>query len=73
MINRPRLRRKDVPEYLRTKHGIDIAEATLRKLATVGGGPAMQYMGRFPLYHVDDLDAWVETKLTKKALSTSDR
>ena len=23
MFDRPRLRRKDVPEYLRTKHGID--------------------------------------------------
>lgn len=64
MIDRPRLRRKDVPEHLRIKHGNDIRPATLRKLACVGGGPPMQYMGRIPLYHVEDLDALVQIKLS---------
>ena len=70
---RPRLRRSDVPAYLATKHGIDIAVATLAKMATVGGGPAMQYSGRIPLYAVSDLDMWAEARLSRVVHSTSDR
>ncbi|WP_273725073.1 hypothetical protein [Brucella gallinifaecis] len=73
MNDRPRLRRKDVPEYLRTKHGIDISRSTLEKLATNGGGTAMQYQGRFPLYHKADLDVWAEQKLSPSVRSTSER
>lgn len=73
MSDRPRLRRKDVPEYLRTTHGIDIAYATLQKMASVGGGPSMQYNGRIPLYHKDDLDAWANERLSPTVRSTSER
>lgn len=70
---RPRLRRSDVPAYLASTHGIDIAVATLAKMATVGGGPAMQYSGRIPLYAITDLDAWAEERLGKSVRSTSER
>jgi hypothetical protein len=70
---RPRLRRSDVPTYLATKHGIDIAVSTLAKMATVGGGPAMQYSGRIPLYAVTELDVWAEERLGKSVRSTSER
>lgn len=70
---RPRLRRTDVPSYLAAKHGIDIAVSTLAKMATVGGGPMMQYSGRIPLYHVNDLDTWAESRLSGSVRSTSDR
>lgn len=70
---RPRLRRVDVPAYLASKHGIDIAVSTLAKMATVGGGPAMQYSGRIPLYHLRDLDEWAEERLSKSVRSTSER
>ncbi|WLD96030.1 hypothetical protein PX860_10670 [Agrobacterium leguminum] len=70
---RPRLRRFDVPAYLASKHGIDIAVSTLAKMATVGGGPAMQYSGRIPLYHINDLDAWACERLTGSVRSTSER
>ncbi|WLP53235.1 hypothetical protein [Agrobacterium fabrum] len=70
---RPRLRRIDVPNYLASKHGIDIAVSTLAKMATVGGGPAMQYSGRIPLYHLRDLDQWAEERLSKSVRSTSER
>ncbi|MEJ5084810.1 helix-turn-helix transcriptional regulator [Brucella pseudogrignonensis] len=73
MIDRPRLRRKDVPEYLRTTHGIDISRSTLEKLATNGGGPSMQYQGRFPLYHKSDLDRWAEQKISPSVSSTAER
>lgn len=70
---RPRLRRIDVPTYLASKHGIDIAVSTLAKLATVGGGPAMQYSGRIPLYRLSDLDEWAERKLSRPVYSTSEK
>jgi len=73
LLQRPRLRRVDVPVYLATRHGIDIAVSTLAKLATVGGGPAMQYCGRIPLYHLNDLDAWAEARLTRAVRSTSEK
>jgi len=72
-LQRPRLRRSDVPNYLASKHGIDIAVSTLAKMATVGGGPAMQYSGRIPLYHLQDLDNWAEERLSKAVRSTSER
>lgn len=72
-FQRPRLRRADVPAYLASKHGIDIAVSTLAKLATVGGGPTMQYAGRIPLYLITDLDAWADGRLSKSVRSTSER
>jgi hypothetical protein len=71
--DRPRLRRASVPAYLCEKYGIDIAVATLNKLASIGGGPAMQYSGRIPLYHVADLDSWADARLSKRVSSTSER
>ncbi|WP_414899364.1 hypothetical protein [Rhizobium cremeum] len=75
MINlgRPRLRRSEVPGYLFEKHGIPIAVATLNKMATTGGGPAMRYAGRIPLYDVEDLDRWAEQRLTNPVGSTSEK
>ncbi len=73
MNDRPRLRRKDVPEYLRTTHGIDVSLATLNTMATRGGGPAMQYDGRRPLYLKSDLDQWANDRLSKPVRSTSER
>ncbi len=70
---RPRLRRIDVPAYLASKHGIDIAVSTLAKMATVGGGPAMQYSGRIPLYHLNDLDEWATARISKPVRSTSEK
>lgn len=69
---RPRLRRSDVPAYLASTHGIDIAVSTLANLATIGGGPAMQYSGRIPLYSITDLDEWANSRLSKRVSSTSE-
>lgn len=41
MMERPRLRRNEVPAYLMGKFGIPVALRTLNKMATVGGGPAV--------------------------------
>lgn len=72
-MSSPRLRRRDVPAYLSEKHGIPIAVSTLNKLATIGGGPSMQYVGRIPLYHLDDLDRWAAAKLSLPVRSTAER
>lgn len=69
----PRLRRSDVPAYMLSKHGIPVALATLNKLASTGGGPAMQYAGRIPLYRPEDLDAWAAERLSKPVRSTSEK
>lgn len=71
-IDRPRIRRADVPAYLAEKHGIDVKASTLAKWATVGGGPSMQYSGRIPLYSLKDLDAWADARLSKTVRSTSE-
>lgn len=71
--DRPRLRRSEVPEYLMEKHGIPVALATLNKMATVGGGPAMRYAGRIPLYDVEDLDRWAASRLSAPVASTSEK
>jgi hypothetical protein len=73
MSDRPRLRRSEVPAYLKEKHGIPIAVATLNKLASTGGGPLMTYAGRIPLYDVENLDAWAKERLSQPVRSTSDR
>jgi len=69
----PRLRRDQVPAYLAEHHGIPIAKATLAKLATIGGGPPMQYAGRIPLYPVDALDTWAQSRLSATVRSTSEK
>lgn len=73
MTERPRLRRTEVPAYLMEKHGIPVAVATLNKLASIGGGPAMQYAGRIPLYRPEDLDNWAASRLSKPVRSTAER
>ncbi|WP_313534256.1 hypothetical protein [Haematobacter sp.] len=59
----PRLRRKPAREYLFKKHGIDLAVATLATMASRGGGPGFQRIGRMPLYPVSELDRWAEERL----------
>jgi hypothetical protein len=56
------LNRDEAAAYVRSK-GLPCAKLTLQKLASVGGGPEFQKFGRFPVYRVDLLDAWIERKL----------
>ncbi len=62
-LAKPRLRRWEVSEYLRLVFGIEIAPATLAKLASVGGGPSFDRMNRTPLYPVGALQKWAAAKL----------
>lgn len=63
-LRKPRLRRAEVPAYLRLVHGVEVAPATLSKWASLGSGPAFQKLNRTPLYRTADLDRWVRATLT---------
>jgi hypothetical protein len=73
MTDRPRLRRSEASAYLQDRHGITRTLATLNKLASIGGGPEMQYDGRIPLYTPEALDAYAAHCLSEPVRSTSER
>ena len=67
-----RLRREKASEYLRDKWGIERKASTLAKLAVTGGGPCFRHAGRWPLYDLQDLDAWAQSITSPLKRSTSD-
>ncbi|WP_246694851.1 hypothetical protein [Methylobacterium sp. WL6] len=71
-VSKPRLRRWEASRYLLNEHGIEMAIATLAKLACLGGGPPFQKAGRVPLYPVDLLDEWALARLGRVVRSTSE-
>jgi hypothetical protein len=72
LLDKPRLRRGEASSYLEQKHGVTVAVATLAKYATVGGGPAFNLFGHFPMYEPATLDAWAKERLGRARTSTSD-
>jgi hypothetical protein len=64
------LRRREAGAYLREKFGFG-SPATLAKLATLGGGPRFRKCGPLVLYSREDLDAWVDSRLSTLRASTS--
>jgi hypothetical protein len=71
-LDAPNMRRADAARYLREIHGIPCAPATLAKYACIGGGPSFRKAGKFPIYAREDLDFWVESRLSKRIGSTSE-
>jgi hypothetical protein len=69
---RRRYRRDEASAYLKENHDLDCAPKTLAKLASIGGGPVMEYAGRFPLYPEEGLDHFAESKLSGPVRSTSE-
>lgn len=67
-----KFRRDEASAYLEDNYRLTYAVNTLAKLATIGGGPPMEYAGRFPLYPQDGLDAWAVSKLSPRVASTSE-
>ena len=65
------LTRREAAEYL-TEGGFKISPNTLQKMATVGGGPTYQIFGIRSLYTPENLDAWVQEKLSAPRRSTSE-
>lgn len=57
------LDRSEAAEYL-TSRGLRFSKNTLQKLVTTGGGPAYRRFGNRAVYAREDLDAWIESKLS---------
>ena len=68
-----RFRRAAASKYLRGTWGLEYSPRTLAKMACIGGGPPMEYAGRFPLYTDGDLDGWARAKIAPPVNSTSER
>ena len=66
------LRRAEAAQHIHDKWGYPCSPKTLAKYAVVGGGPRFRKAGRYPLYHPDDLDAWIGGKLSDPVTSTSE-
>lgn len=65
------LDRRQAAGYIKDK-GLPATKNTLDKLATLGGGPVFRKFGARAVYTPDDLDKWVEDRLSKPMASTSE-
>ncbi|MCA3456208.1 MAG: hypothetical protein IOD03_07530 [Methylocystis sp.] len=66
------LRRAEASDYLARRWGISRVPGTLAKLATTGGGPRFQKLGKWPLYSPAELDRWAQSQLGPAVASTSE-
>jgi hypothetical protein len=66
------LTRKKAANYLTEERGIPTTWKSLQKLASTGGGPQYRLFGQRALYTREDLDAWIDEKLTPARRSTSE-
>jgi hypothetical protein len=65
--------RKQATAYLRDEKGIPCGDLFLAQHASAGTGPQFRYSGRHPVYTEDDLDAWVEARLSAPVRSPSEK
>lgn len=70
MKNQQFLTRSEAAEYVARK-GLRFAASTLCKLACIGGGPLLRKFGRTPVYLAEDLDAWIQSRLSGPMASSS--
>src|SRR5262249_49886015 len=57
------LTRKQATAYLR-ENGVTSGDFLLAHLAVTGEAPHFRYWGRLPIYSEQDLDAWIESRLS---------
>ncbi|GFZ86667.1 hypothetical protein GCM10011497_14920 [Elstera cyanobacteriorum] len=67
------LRRADASKLLLDKFGLQVAPATLAKLAVTGDGPPYHLWQNRAVYDRSDLCQWAIGKLGPKLNSTADR
>ena len=69
-IRKEYLTRGQAAEYC-IKQGLPVSPKTLAKYACVGGGPKFRKFGTMRvIYKVEDLDEWIERRLSKIFSST---
>ena len=66
------LRRKEASDYVKEQYGVPCEDSTLAKYASTGGGPVFRKFGGKAMYTPEDLDRWVEEKLTPPQASTAE-
>jgi hypothetical protein len=65
------LTRAEASEYLASR-GVPYSKLTLQKLVTTGGGPVYRRLGNRALYTTDDLDAWIQARMSPARRSSSE-
>lgn len=60
------LSREEAAKYV-TDMGLHLTKNTLQKWVTVGGGPVYRRFGHRAVYLKEDLDAWIEKKMSQPA------
>ena len=69
-IKKEYLTRGQAAEYC-IKQGLPVSPKTLAKYACVGGGPKFRKFGTMRvIYKIEDLDEWIERRLSKTFSST---
>ena len=69
-IRKEYLTRGQAAEYC-IKQGLPVSPKTLAKYACVGGGPKFRKFGMTRvIYKIEDLDEWIERRLSKTFSST---
>ena len=69
-IKKEYLTRGQAAEYC-IKQGLPVSQKTLAKYACVGGGPKFRKFGTTRvIYKIEDLDEWIERRLSKTFSST---
>lgn len=66
------LRRDEAAAHIRQHWGQPCSRGLLAKLAVTGGGPLYRLAGRFPMYAIEDLDAWAQSRISAPKRSTAD-
>jgi hypothetical protein len=66
------LRRGEASRYLKQQYNISRTPGTLAKIASTGGGPSFQYVGRIPMYPIAALDDWARGLFKPLVASTSE-
>jgi hypothetical protein len=64
--------RKQATSYIRER-GIPIGDNFLAQAASDGSGPPFRYSGRHPIYIEDDLNVWIEERLSTPVRSPAER
>lgn len=65
------LTRIEASDYFKSR-GVPVEKNTLQKYATIGGGPRYRLFGNRALYTEEDLDAWIESRMSAPRSNTSE-
>ena len=65
--------KKQASNYMTLELGLPVAEKTLSKLITIGGGPEFQKFNKRVVYTQTALDEWAKSRLSKPYKHSSEQ